>query len=133
VRLRGLAFLCALVLVLGLVGCAAGVDAGGTVTAPSAPTEGTVATPADGPPAATAPVVQPVQPPPAALQAPPQAAPAPAPAPAPRSDVTVYVTKTGEKYHLGSCSYLRQSKIAISLSDAKSQGYGACSRCRPPQ
>lgn len=47
-------------------------------------------------------------------------------------DVTVYVTRTGKKYHLGSCSSLRRSKIAISLSDAK-QRYGACSRCSPPQ
>lgn len=43
--------------------------------------------------------------------------------------VTVYVTKTGSKYHRSTCSYLRQSKIAISLDSAKSQGYTACSRC----
>ena len=48
------------------------------------------------------------------------------------STVTVYITKTGSKYHRGSCSYLRESKIAISLSSAKSQGYTACSRCDPP-
>jgi methylphosphotriester-DNA--protein-cysteine methyltransferase len=47
--------------------------------------------------------------------------------------VTVYVTNTGKKYHTGSCSYLSKSKIAISLSDAKAQGYGPCSRCNPPQ
>ena len=46
-------------------------------------------------------------------------------------DTTVYVTKTG-KYHLGSCSYLRQSKIPISLAGAVDQGYTACSRCKPP-
>lgn len=41
----------------------------------------------------------------------------------------VYVTKTGEKYHKSSCSYLRQSKIQMNLSDAKAQGYTPCSRC----
>lgn len=46
--------------------------------------------------------------------------------------VTVYVTKTGKKYHLEICSSLRRSKIPISLADAK-QGYGPCSRCNPPQ
>lgn len=45
---------------------------------------------------------------------------------------TVYITNTGEKYHRSSCSYLRQSKIAIPLSSAKSKGYTACSRCNPP-
>ena len=47
-------------------------------------------------------------------------------------DVTVYVTRTGKKYHLGSCSSLRRSKISISLAEAK-QKYGACSRCNPPR
>lgn len=45
--------------------------------------------------------------------------------------VTVYVTKTGGKYHTGGCRYLRKSKIAISLSDARSQGYDPCSVCNP--
>lgn len=42
---------------------------------------------------------------------------------------TVYVTRTGSKYHRAGCQYLRQSQIAISLSNAKAQGYTACSRC----
>ena len=45
---------------------------------------------------------------------------------------TVYVTKTGKKYHLGSCSSFRRSKIPISLAEAK-QGYDPCSRCNPPR
>jgi competence protein ComEC len=45
---------------------------------------------------------------------------------------TVYITKTGEKYHRDNCSYLAQSKIAIALSEAKSSGYTPCSRCNPP-
>ena len=44
---------------------------------------------------------------------------------------TVYITNTGSKYHSASCSYLRKSKIAISLSEAKSKGYTACSKCNP--
>ena len=47
-------------------------------------------------------------------------------------DVSVYVTRTGKKYHLGSCSSLRRSKIPISLAEAKQQ-YGPCSRCNPPR
>lgn len=47
------------------------------------------------------------------------------------SSRTVYITKTGSKYHSSSCSYLKRSKIAISLKDAKDRGYSACSRCNP--
>jgi Predicted hydrolase (metallo-beta-lactamase superfamily) len=47
--------------------------------------------------------------------------------------ITVYVTNTGEKYHTDGCQYLRKSKIAITLKDAKSQGYTPCSKCHPPQ
>ena len=43
---------------------------------------------------------------------------------------TVYITRTGKKYHRGSCSYLRHSKIPISLTDAKKQ-YSPCSVCEP--
>ena len=43
---------------------------------------------------------------------------------------TVYITRTGKKYHRGSCSYLRYSKIPISLTDAKRQ-YSPCSVCNP--
>lgn len=43
---------------------------------------------------------------------------------------TVYITRTGKKYHRSSCSYLRHSKISISLTDAK-RGYSPCSVCKP--
>lgn len=43
---------------------------------------------------------------------------------------TVYITRTGAKYHRGSCRYLRYSKIPITLESAK-QGYSPCSVCRP--
>lgn len=42
---------------------------------------------------------------------------------------TVYITKTGKKYHKDGCSYLKDSKIAISLDDAKAKGYEPCSKC----
>lgn len=59
-----------------------------------------------------------------------------APAPdrgVPDGTVTVYVTKSGTKYHSAGCSYLSSSKIEISLDDAKSKGYTPCSKCNPPQ
>ncbi|MDD7733443.1 MAG: hypothetical protein PT959_00695, partial [Firmicutes bacterium] len=45
------------------------------------------------------------------------------------SSQTVYITRTGSKYHHAGCQYLRQSQIPISLSDAKASGYSPCSRC----
>ena len=47
--------------------------------------------------------------------------------------VTVYVTKSGEKYHSDGCQYLRKSKIAMDLKDAKAKGYTLCSKCAPPK
>ena len=44
---------------------------------------------------------------------------------------TVYTTKTGEKYHKGSCKYLKYSKKEITLKKAKSLGYTSCSVCKP--
>ena len=49
-----------------------------------------------------------------------------------KKDATVYVTKTGKKYHRDGCRYLSKSQIPISLSNAKTQGYGPCSVCNPP-
>ena len=48
-------------------------------------------------------------------------------------DTIVYRTRTGECYHTGSCSYLRSSKIEITLADAVSRGLRPCSRCNPPR
>lgn len=48
-------------------------------------------------------------------------------------EVTVYVTKTGEKYHSDGCQYLSRSQISISLADAKAGGYTPCSKCHPPR
>ncbi len=45
---------------------------------------------------------------------------------------TVYVTRTGSKYHLAGCRYLRQSSIPMKLSEARKL-YTPCSVCRPPK
>lgn len=41
----------------------------------------------------------------------------------------VYVTKTGKKYHKAGCSYLKESKIEMTLENAKNKGYTACKKC----
>jgi hypothetical protein len=48
-----------------------------------------------------------------------------------QSSETVYVTRTGAKYHRGDCSSLRSSKIPMSLADAAVK-YQPCKICRPP-
>jgi len=53
--------------------------------------------------------------------------------PASSGDTIVYVTATGSKYHRGNCSYLSSSKIPMTLSEAKAQGYAPCSRCNSPR
>ena len=40
-----------------------------------------------------------------------------------------FVTQSGNKYHIASCSYLSKSKIAITMDRIKSGGYSPCSRC----
>lgn len=44
---------------------------------------------------------------------------------------TVYITRTGTRYHRSGCQYLRQSSIPISLKDAVKL-YLPCKRCGPP-
>jgi hypothetical protein len=50
------------------------------------------------------------------------------PKPAPKVQ-TVYITKTGKKYHQDSCRHLAKSRIEIPLADAKKRGYTACAVC----
>jgi len=52
--------------------------------------------------------------------------------PAPKDPVkdTVYITKTGKKYHRGTCRYLKKSKIAISRKKVV-KGYKPCKVCKP--
>jgi uncharacterized lipoprotein NlpE involved in copper resistance len=47
-------------------------------------------------------------------------------------EVTVYITRTGQKYHRIGCRYLSKSCIPVSLDEAKTR-YGACSVCNPPR
>jgi endonuclease YncB( thermonuclease family) len=44
---------------------------------------------------------------------------------------TVYVTRTGTKYHRAGCRYLSRSAIPMSLKEAKAR-YTPCSVCNPP-
>jgi micrococcal nuclease len=44
---------------------------------------------------------------------------------------TVYVTRTGSRYHRPGCRYLSRSVIAMALKEAASR-YGPCRSCRPP-
>ncbi len=52
----------------------------------------------------------------------------------PQSDgsQTVYVTKTGKKYHVAGCRYLSRSQYAMKLKDAVNAGYTPCRVCNPP-
>jgi hypothetical protein len=45
--------------------------------------------------------------------------------------VTVYVTRTGAKYHRDGCRYLARSRIPMELSEAASR-YDPCTVCNPP-
>jgi hypothetical protein len=49
----------------------------------------------------------------------------------PTADTTVYVTKTGAKYHQDGCRSLSQSKIPMKLGEAAKR-YEPCSICKPP-
>lgn len=46
---------------------------------------------------------------------------------------TVYVTKTGKKYHTINCRHLKYSKKEITLERAKELGYSACKVYKPTQ
>jgi len=43
---------------------------------------------------------------------------------------TVYKTRTGAKYHVATCGYLKSS-FAINIQDALAEGLTACSVCKP--
>ncbi len=45
----------------------------------------------------------------------------------------VYVTETGKKYHRETCSSLKNSKIPMSLEEAKEKGYEPCGICNPQE
>lgn len=47
-----------------------------------------------------------------------------------QTEETVYITKSGSKYHSYGCQYLKKSRIAIDLSVAEARGYSPCSKCQ---
>lgn len=49
-----------------------------------------------------------------------------------QKEVHVYVTKTGKKYHVETCRYLKYSKKEITLQTALTLDYEPCLVCSPP-
>jgi hypothetical protein len=47
------------------------------------------------------------------------------------AQTTAYTTNTGTKYHADGCRHLSKSKIKTTIEDAKTDGYSACSVCKP--
>lgn len=45
--------------------------------------------------------------------------------------VTVYITRTGTKYHRDGCRYLSSSKIPVDLNELDLEKYSPCSVCKP--
>jgi methylphosphotriester-DNA--protein-cysteine methyltransferase len=46
---------------------------------------------------------------------------------------TVYITRPGRFYHRHSCIAIRNGRpIAISVSNAREQGFYPCRKCEPP-
>jgi hypothetical protein len=43
----------------------------------------------------------------------------------------VYVTKTGIRYHLSDCRYLKKSKIPLPVAESREKGYTPCRVCHP--
>ena len=43
----------------------------------------------------------------------------------------VFITRTGIRYHKGSCWYLRKSRIPIDVEEAAGKGYTPCKVCKP--
>ena len=45
---------------------------------------------------------------------------------------TVWInTKSGYRYHLRSCQYVKSSSTSVSLETAKARGYTPCKKCGP--
>lgn len=60
----------------------------------------------------------------------------PAQTPAPRQQIqnkeqTVFISRTGRKYHRAGCSYLAYSRYPLSLKEAQQRGYGPCKAWHP--
>lgn len=48
-----------------------------------------------------------------------------------KQSYTVYITKTGKKYHSAGCRYLSQSCIPVDLDELDTKKYTPCSVCEP--
>lgn len=48
-----------------------------------------------------------------------------------QKETTVYITRTGKKYHRSNCQYLSRSKIATTKSEAVKNKYEPCKVCKP--
>jgi competence protein ComEC len=48
-----------------------------------------------------------------------------------RVEETFYITRTGARYHRGSCHHLRRSAFPITRAEAEAQGYTPCRVCYP--
>jgi hypothetical protein len=46
-------------------------------------------------------------------------------------DSFVYITREGKKYHREDCSYLKKSKLKVSMREAIENRYEPCKRCYP--
>lgn len=46
-------------------------------------------------------------------------------------NITVYITKSGTKYHRDGCRFLNDSKIPVKLSELDTKKYTPCSVCKP--
>lgn len=46
-----------------------------------------------------------------------------------KNSQTVYITKSGKRYHKQGCSCLKKSKKEIDVKTAEKAGYTPCSRC----
>lgn len=44
---------------------------------------------------------------------------------------SVYVTRTGTKFHRAGCSYIRRGATECTKTVAVAKGLGPCSRCKP--
>lgn len=49
------------------------------------------------------------------------------------SKTEVYITNSGKKYHLSTCSTLSSSKIKTTIKEAKAKGLTPCAKCNPPE
>jgi hypothetical protein len=49
------------------------------------------------------------------------------------NNYTVYVTKSGKKYHTENCRYVLGKKISLTRQEAIDEGYTPCKRCKPDE